>query len=127
MIGRLMLTTLDLWEDRGRRHDVFLHCKCKSLSLDIMIDNDHGRWHDLCLCLYPSNCHQAVKNMVLEFLIRKIPFRIPEQKKAPDPGSATLVIQILNKTLWTRSTEFQIGQHITYEALIKSCSEVQCF
>jgi hypothetical protein len=23
MIGRFMLTTLDLWEGRGRRHDVF--------------------------------------------------------------------------------------------------------
>ncbi len=39
-IVRLMLATLDLWEGRGRRHYVFLHLKCKSRSLDIVIDND---------------------------------------------------------------------------------------
>jgi hypothetical protein len=42
-IGRLMLTTLGLWEGRGRRHDVFLHLKCKSPSFDIEINKNQCR------------------------------------------------------------------------------------
>jgi hypothetical protein len=48
-IVRLMLTTLDLWKGRGRRHDVFLHWKFKSRSLDSVIDIDRCRGHNLCL------------------------------------------------------------------------------
>jgi hypothetical protein len=40
---------------------------------------------------YPKNCQQALKNMGLGSGIRKQPFPDPGVKKAPDPGSATLV------------------------------------
>jgi hypothetical protein len=50
-IGRLMLTTLDLWKSRGIGHDVFFW-KCKGWSLDIVIDNDPGRGNDLCLRVF---------------------------------------------------------------------------
>jgi hypothetical protein len=45
MVGivRLMLTTLDLWKSLGIGRDVFLHCKCKCRSLNIMIDKDRQR------------------------------------------------------------------------------------
>ncbi len=46
-IGRLVLTTLDLWEGRGRRHDVFFILKG---SLDIAIDNHCSRGQDLYPC-----------------------------------------------------------------------------
>jgi hypothetical protein len=39
-VERLMLTTFDLWEGRGRRHNVSLHRKCKSPSFDMEIHKD---------------------------------------------------------------------------------------
>jgi hypothetical protein len=42
-IVRLLLATLDLWKSRGIGHDVFLKLKCKSRSLDIVIDTDRQR------------------------------------------------------------------------------------
>jgi hypothetical protein len=46
-VERLMLTTFDLWEGQGRRHDISLHRKCKSTSFYIEIDQDRCRRLDL--------------------------------------------------------------------------------
>ncbi len=45
--GRIVRLMLDLWEGRVRRHNVFFTFK---RSLNIVIDNDHGRGQDLYPC-----------------------------------------------------------------------------
>ncbi len=57
---------------------------------------------------YQKNCQKALKNMVVRSGIRdpgsgKNPFRIPDPgvKKAPDPGSATLLCGLCNRYIHT--------------------------
>ncbi len=70
-IERWMLTTLDLWEGRGRSHDVFY---IESVKVPLLtsgsttINNGRGRAHDLCLRFFkklwsftPSDLRSGVR------------------------------------------------------------------